>query len=405
MVAARDLKSKRKGSCHASVVFGIGKQKFRTSTVQSDSPVWNEESTFEIKGNDLLKFKVRDKDETIGKVVVPLSQIPGVENRHERWTQLSSQSSTVHGELCFEAWVSKGTSMRATQLSHSQIHNTASPSSPVVKHHNQSVLSDTSTLDSTFKKMSPPAQSISRRFSQGVSHSTGDLTAVGQTSHQQNTSSTSLSDIRDATSSQMQTTSSFHNKLRSPSPPAVQIKAPEVTGISPRSGPLSGGTRLTLRGSNLGQSADDVIGLTVCGIDCLSSLEYSSPAKLICTTFPSSKSVSGPVVVKTRNGGKGMSTVTFTYKQHDYDVDEVPLDSMIISHPRPPSPAKNGSKKRQSQNKREKVGTREAELEDKIVQLERHVKDLEEENAELKAYIDKMLKKVMEANPGLLMNN
>jgi hypothetical protein len=31
--------------------------------------------------------------------------------------------------------------------------------------------------------------------------------------------------------------------------------------------------------------------------------------------------------------------------------------------------------------------------------------DLEEENAELKAYIDKMLKKVMEANPGLLMNN
>ena len=31
--------------------------------------------------------------------------------------------------------------------------------------------------------------------------------------------------------------------------------------------------------------------------------------------------------------------------------------------------------------------------------------DLEEENAELKAYIDQLLKRVMEANPGLLMHN
>lgn len=197
--------------------------------------------------------------------------------------------------------------------------------------------------------------------------------------HKKNTSSSSLSDVRDATADPhvIPSGGSTHDKSPSPSPSPLSSENkghPEVTGISPRSGPLSGGTRLVLRGSNLGQFADDVIGLTVCGTDCLSSLEYSSPAKLICTTFPACESVCGPVVVKTQSGGKGRSTVTFTYKQHDYDVDEVPQDSTVISHPRSSSPTRGGSKKVTSQSKKEKVGTREAELEERVLQLERHVK-------------------------------
>ena len=59
-----------------------------------------------------------------------------------------------------------------------------------------------------------------------------------------------------------------------------------MTGISPREGPTSGGTRLVLRGCGLGRDRSDVVGLWVCGSNVLSTLDYVSSAKLICTTKP-----------------------------------------------------------------------------------------------------------------------
>jgi hypothetical protein len=34
---------KRKGVCQASVIFGVGKEKYRTDVVKGDNPTWNEE--------------------------------------------------------------------------------------------------------------------------------------------------------------------------------------------------------------------------------------------------------------------------------------------------------------------------------------------------------------------------
>ena len=52
---------------------------------------------------------------------------------------------------------------------------------------------------------------------------------------------------------------------------------PEVTGVSPNEGPVQGGQRVVLRGSYLGECREDIVQVSVAGVDCTSSLEYFSP--------------------------------------------------------------------------------------------------------------------------------
>jgi len=86
----------------------------------------------------------------------------------------------------------------------------------------------------------------------------------------------------------------------------------QVTGVSPKEGSTEGGTRLTIRGSNLGCDKDDVVGLFVCGSNVLSTLEYVSSSKLICTT-KAHKPCTGSVMIETQIGGRGVSLVHFTF--------------------------------------------------------------------------------------------
>lgn len=51
---------------------------------------------------------------------------------------------------------------------------------------------------------------------------------------------------------------------------------PEVTGISPSEGSLEGREKVTLRGSNLGQSRADVVRVVLAGVDCTQTVEYFS---------------------------------------------------------------------------------------------------------------------------------
>ena len=52
--------------------------------------------------------------------------------------------------------------------------------------------------------------------------------------------------------------------------------APEVTGISPSEGSIEGNERVILRGSNLGESIEDIVRVTIANVDCTSTLEYFS---------------------------------------------------------------------------------------------------------------------------------
>lgn len=83
---------------------------------------------------------------------------------------------------------------------------------------------------------------------------------------------------------------------------------PVVTGISPAEGPP--GTKVIIRGENLGINAKDVTGLSICGANCLLSADYKSAGKIIARTGQA-KPGKGDVIVTTRSGGVGTSTVQF----------------------------------------------------------------------------------------------
>ena len=94
-------------------------------------------------------------------------------------------------------------------------------------------------------------------------------------------------------------------------------KKPEVTGISPNKGSVEGGTKVTIRGTNLGINKEDVVGLFICGANVLATLEYVAPTKLTCVTKAWRPCV-GTVTVETQSGGKGSSLVQFTFVDTDH---------------------------------------------------------------------------------------
>ncbi|XP_052817552.1 exocyst complex component 2-like [Mya arenaria] len=82
---------------------------------------------------------------------------------------------------------------------------------------------------------------------------------------------------------------------------------PVVTGVSPREGPP--GTRVTIRGEHLGLDQKDLIGLKICGVDCLLSADWKSSSKVIARTGPGKGK--GDITITTRSGGNGTCTVGF----------------------------------------------------------------------------------------------
>ncbi|XP_053286679.1 exocyst complex component 2 isoform X2 [Pleuronectes platessa] len=83
---------------------------------------------------------------------------------------------------------------------------------------------------------------------------------------------------------------------------------PLVTGISPKEG--TAWTKVTIRGENLGTGPADLIGLSICGHNCLLTAEWMSASKIVCRVGPA-KDDKGEIIVTTKSGGLGTSTVSF----------------------------------------------------------------------------------------------
>uniref|UniRef100_H3CS19 Exocyst complex component 2 n=1 Tax=Tetraodon nigroviridis TaxID=99883 RepID=H3CS19_TETNG len=83
---------------------------------------------------------------------------------------------------------------------------------------------------------------------------------------------------------------------------------PLVTGISPKEGVAW--TKVTIRGENLGTGPADLIGLSICGHNCLLTAEWMSASKIVCRVGPA-KDDKGEIIVTTKSGGLGTSTVSF----------------------------------------------------------------------------------------------
>ncbi|XP_055328826.1 exocyst complex component 2-like [Paramacrobiotus metropolitanus] len=82
---------------------------------------------------------------------------------------------------------------------------------------------------------------------------------------------------------------------------------PKVTGLSPKEGPP--GTRIVIRGENFGAQPNDLISVLICGAECVFQAEWQSPSKILCRS--GNGQGIGDVVITTKSGGRGTSTVQF----------------------------------------------------------------------------------------------
>uniref|UniRef100_A0A8C1XU72 Plexin B3 n=1 Tax=Cyprinus carpio TaxID=7962 RepID=A0A8C1XU72_CYPCA len=86
--------------------------------------------------------------------------------------------------------------------------------------------------------------------------------------------------------------------------------------VEPLTGPLEGGILLTIQGSNLGQSFQDIqAGVTVAGVTCTPLPEaYRISTSIVCELQACANVIAGPVVVTVGGSEKGESQQTFSYQ-------------------------------------------------------------------------------------------
>lgn len=92
--------------------------------------------------------------------------------------------------------------------------------------------------------------------------------------------------------------------------------SPTITKITPDTGPLKGGIRVTISGSNLGVTADDVENITVAGVSCAFNKSlYSVSDRIVCETGEATSPTTGSVTVIIKPGKMGSSETTFEYRE------------------------------------------------------------------------------------------
>uniref|UniRef100_A0A7N6FCS9 Plexin-B1 n=1 Tax=Anabas testudineus TaxID=64144 RepID=A0A7N6FCS9_ANATE len=95
-----------------------------------------------------------------------------------------------------------------------------------------------------------------------------------------------------------------------------EIKHTCPAPLDPVSGPIEGGTVVTISGSNLGQRAEDIQNsVTVAGVHCsVISSRYEVSSRIVCETTKSGGEKSGQASVKVRGGGLGLSAQVFSFQ-------------------------------------------------------------------------------------------
>lgn len=268
-----------------------------------------------------LKFKVTEKNEkdVLGQVIVPLYELgeQSTSSPHKVPLRPHKKCPTPHGMLVFEAWLTEKTVEKVASRSLS-LDNLKSIKS----------IGITSGLKKLKERISvtakPPPDEKQKK---GSSESLFSLKARSAVScqdmtreshfyipgdrHSLHSVSSEPSDFLDTIS---ELPSSKRGSLYLDKVSEFSCPRPEVTSVSPRSGPETGGTILTIRGSNLGQNLEDIVLLNICGSDVLETLEYISPWKLQCKTLPWNP-CAGNISVETFSGGKGTSLVEFAFTE------------------------------------------------------------------------------------------
>lgn len=210
-----------------------------------------------------VKFKVRDKEHVLGVVVLSLASLGSQRESDKRWLPLAphKKGHEVSGELLVECFVSKflpGPPHQQATTTGTSLSETSSPIS--------------SRLGSQEDILQPKK---GRRFSLHGRAPTGAAARAGgldsPTIEEQQRRTTEASSEGASSRS-----TASHSRGDSED---VSLLQPQVTGVSPHEGPMQGGQRVVLRGSNLGESRQSVVKVLLADVDCTASLEYFSASE------------------------------------------------------------------------------------------------------------------------------
>jgi hypothetical protein len=94
---------------------------------------------------------------------------------------------------------------------------------------------------------------------------------------------------------------------------SIKIGIGSLFQIKPLSGPIEGGTLVTIEGSNLGLKEEDVKGKIRIGDIPCELIDYQVSVKIICRTGPAPAEIDAPVIIG-NTAGYTESTVKYSYK-------------------------------------------------------------------------------------------
>lgn len=289
-----------------------------------------------------LKLNVKDKDDMLGQIVIPMSDLPSDEH-FLKWVPLGSHKRNMNpiGELCLDCWIDD----YHDDGGDGNTLNVPLASSPnPIKYFNKQLSKLTGRSPEPERKnytsggtsmkgsLSVDDLSLNKRRMNDRPKNLNDYQAKNSllapaaytnNNNSLNNNSGSLgatngiSNLRKATSSftlsesKQRPLSEYSSSLAALPTIKEQCYPPKVLNMVPNSGPTSGGTLIQITGKYLGVSKEDVTRLMVAGCNCLPTLQYYTSNKIMCTT---SESVGiGPISISTKSGGLSSSKLMFEF--------------------------------------------------------------------------------------------
>ena len=286
---------------------------------------------------------VTDKEDVLGQISIPLSELAYKKPMRQIRAPLQphKKCSNPEGELAYQAWISQSqpSATSTPHLATSPMEKDEKTPSSLQKL--RSKIGRSPKLGRKSYKSGGSDNVSGAELSLGPKNAQSCLElGPGQNSSYSNllsTHSKSMHGINSSGTGQKPYLSGSFSDL------TEDGNKPEVSGISPREGPVEGGTRLTIRGNNLGEDKGDIVGLQVCGCNCLASLEYESARKIYCTT-KGWRPCTGNIVIETESGGKGCSLVKFNFLPSKEATQEKQMKTASPSHT-PMAPPRDSKKK------------------------------------------------------------
>lgn len=291
VVSAKGLQGKKAGRHKYSVIFGVGNKKYRTAIVKHPEPEWNEESVIHVTNIlDQVFFIVTEKEDILGQVNIPVTSLQGSPGRNVKATlQPHKKCSNPQGELVYQCYVSK---RRPAGMNYEA-------KSPTLSHKYRK------------ERRGSTLSSLNKKFSRSIH----DLLSFGNKSG--NTEEENTPKLKSKQGPKFMSISSGLDSSG---------KLPIILSVTPNVGLTSGGTRITIVGKNLGFSKSDIIDLTICECDCADYIEYESSSKIYCKT-KSTLPGKGDIILETESGGIGTLRNAFAFVDKLPENGENPFDS------------------------------------------------------------------------------